>query len=126
MFAYMGLQVATMPHAFDFGLFFLGLPLAIASRACNITLCSRLVNSWRTNKLPINLQKMLLAVGLRGAVAYGLGERGGGERGQRYGDSWGGGQWCPKPPRHVHSMYNVQCTAAPLCPPAAFFCTPDP
>ncbi len=28
----------------------------------------------RTHKLPVPLQRMLLAVGLRGAVAYGLGE----------------------------------------------------
>lgn len=47
----------------------------MASRACNIGLCSRIVNTWREHPLPRNLQKMLLAVGLRGAVAYGLGER---------------------------------------------------
>lgn len=47
----------------------------MASRACNIGLCSRIINTWREHPLPLNLQKMLLAVGLRGAVAYGLGER---------------------------------------------------
>ena len=73
VFAYLGLQVATMQHAFDFGLFFSGIPLAVLSRAANILLCSRLINTWRSHKLPVNLQKMLLAVGLRGAVAYGLG-----------------------------------------------------
>ncbi|PSC74995.1 sodium hydrogen exchanger 3 [Micractinium conductrix] len=72
VFAYLGLQVATMQHAFDFGLFFSGIPLAVASRACNVGLCSRLINSWRRHPLPPNLQRMLLAVGLRGAVAYGL------------------------------------------------------
>ncbi|KAL4430540.1 hypothetical protein ABPG77_005780 [Micractinium sp. CCAP 211/92] len=72
VFAYLGLQVATMQHAFDFGLFFTGIPLAVASRACNIGLCSRIINTWREHPLPLNLQKMLLAVGLRGAVAYGL------------------------------------------------------
>ena len=60
-------------HAFDFGLFFSGIPLAVLSRAANITLCSRLINTWRAHKLPLALQRMLLAVGLRGAVAYGLG-----------------------------------------------------
>jgi hypothetical protein len=63
-----------MKHGFDFGLFFTGIPLAFASRAANIGACSRLINLWRTHKLPANLQKMLLAVGLRGAVAYGLSE----------------------------------------------------
>ncbi|PRW57911.1 sodium hydrogen exchanger variant 1 [Chlorella sorokiniana] len=72
VFAYLGLQVATMQHAFDFGLFFSGIPLAVLSRAANIGLCSRLINLWRTHKLPVPLQRMLLAVGLRGAVAYGL------------------------------------------------------
>ena len=52
-----------------------GIPLAVAARACNIGLCSRIINTWREHPLPPNLQKMLLAVGLRGAVAYGLGER---------------------------------------------------
>ncbi len=47
----------------------------MASRACNIGLCSRIINTWREHPLPLNLQKMLLAVGLRGAVAYGLGEQ---------------------------------------------------
>jgi len=50
-----------------------GIPLAVASRACNIGLCSRLINTWRKHPLPPNLQRMLWAVGLRGAVAYGLG-----------------------------------------------------
>lgn len=72
VFAYLGLQVATMKHGFDFGLLVSGIPLAVASRAANIGACSRLVNLWRTHKLPRNLQAMLLAVGLRGAVAYGL------------------------------------------------------
>lgn len=33
-------------HAFDFGLFFSGIPLAVLSRAANIGLCSRLINLW--------------------------------------------------------------------------------
>lgn len=69
-----------MAHGFDFGLLASALPLAVASRAANVSLCTRLVNLWRTHKLPRNLQHMLLAVGLRGAVAYGLSE-------------WGWGGW---------------------------------
>lgn len=38
-----------------------------------VRLCSPLRRR-RTHKLPVPLQRMLLAVGLRGAVAYGLGE----------------------------------------------------
>lgn len=72
VFAYLGLQVATMSHSFDFGLFISGVPLAIASRAANIFPCTALVNHYRRNKLPMNMRKMLWAVGLRGAVAYGL------------------------------------------------------
>ncbi|KAI3434634.1 hypothetical protein D9Q98_002701 [Chlorella vulgaris] len=72
VFAYLGLQVATMAHGFDLGLLLSGIPLAVASRAANIGACSRLINLWRTHKLPLNLQRMLLAVGMRGAVAYGL------------------------------------------------------
>lgn len=63
-----------MAHGFDLGLLLSGIPLAVASRAANIGACSRLINLWRTHKLPLNLQRMLLAVGMRGAVAYGLGE----------------------------------------------------
>jgi hypothetical protein len=63
-----------MAHGFDFGLLVSALPLAVGSRAANVSLCTRLVNLWRTHKLPRNLQHMLLAVGLRGAVAYGLSE----------------------------------------------------
>lgn len=73
VFAYLGLQVATMDHSFDFGLFFSGIPLAIASRFANVFPCSKLLNrSSRVRKLPLRLQNMLWAVGLRGAVAYGL------------------------------------------------------
>jgi hypothetical protein len=90
VFAYLGLQVATMQHAFDFGLFFSGIPLAVLSRAANIFLCSRLINTWRAHKLPVNLQKMLLAVGLRGAVAYGLGGCGAAGGRQRLGGNGSG------------------------------------
>eukprot|EP00887_Chlorella_sp_A99_P005897 scaffold1.g5897.t1 len=72
IFAYLGLQVATVQHKFDFGLLVSGVPLAVASRACNIFPCSKLINATRRYKLPRNLQLMLWAVGLRGAVAYGL------------------------------------------------------
>lgn len=73
VFAYLGLQVLSKSHAFDFGLFFSGIPLAIASRAANVFPCSKLVNSYSAQqKLPKQLQRMLWAVGLRGAVAYGL------------------------------------------------------
>jgi hypothetical protein len=72
VFAYLGLQVATMAHQFDFGLVATGIPLAVASRAANVFPCSRLVNAGRRHKLPRALQRMLWAVGLRGAVAYGL------------------------------------------------------
>ena len=61
-----------MNHSFDFCLFFSGIPLAIASRAAMIIPCTRLVNHYRKNKLPKNMMRMLWAVGLRGAVAYGL------------------------------------------------------
>lgn len=72
VFAYLGLQVATMNHSFDFGLFFSGIPLAVASRAAMIIPCTKLINHYRQNKLPKNMTRMLWAVGLRGAVAYGL------------------------------------------------------
>lgn len=73
VFAYLGLQVATMSHSFDFGLFFSAIPMAIASRAANVFPCTRLVNRYRHNKkIPQRMRRMLWAVGLRGAVAYGL------------------------------------------------------
>jgi NhaP-type Na+/H+ or K+/H+ antiporter len=73
VFAYLGLQVATNNHSWDFGLIISGIPLAIGSRAANIFPCCRLINKYSTSKkLPKNLQNMLWAVGLRGAVAYGL------------------------------------------------------
>ncbi len=72
VFAYLGLQVATMNHAFDFGLLVSGIPLAVLSRAVMIVPCTKLVNHYRKNKLPDNMMRMMLAVGLRGAVAYGL------------------------------------------------------
>lgn len=61
-----------MQHKFDFGLFFSGIPLAVLSRAANVFPCASLCNLWRRHPLPRNLQCMLWAVGLRGAVAYGL------------------------------------------------------
>lgn len=70
--AYLGIQVATNRHSYDFGLLISAIPLALASRAANVFPCSRLVNTTRQYKLPYNLQCMLWAVGLRGAVAYGL------------------------------------------------------
>lgn len=72
VFAYLGLQVATMEHAFDFGLFFSGIPFAVLSRAVMIVPCTRLINRYRKNKLPDSMMRMMWAVGLRGAVAYGL------------------------------------------------------
>jgi len=73
VFAYLGLQVATNNHSWDFGLLISGIPLAIGSRAANIYPCCRLINNYTTaKKLPKKLQNMLWAVGLRGAVAYGL------------------------------------------------------
>jgi NhaP-type Na+/H+ or K+/H+ antiporter len=73
VFAYLGLQVATNNHSWDFGLIISGIPLAIGSRAANIYPCCRLINKYTTSKkLPKRLQNMLWAVGLRGAVAYGL------------------------------------------------------
>ncbi|KAL4513618.1 hypothetical protein Ndes2526A_g04953 [Nannochloris sp. 'desiccata'] len=73
VFAYLGLQVATNNHSWDFGLIISGIPLAVGSRAANIYPCCRLINKYSTfKKLPKNLQNMLWAVGLRGAVAYGL------------------------------------------------------
>lgn len=72
IFSYLGLQVATNKHQFDFGLFFSAVPMALLSRAANIFVCSRLINAGRRYKLPGNLQSMLWAIGARGAVAYGL------------------------------------------------------
>ena len=72
VFAYLGLQVATNQHSFDFGLFVSGIPLAVASRAANVFPCTRLINTYRVRKFPKALRTMLWAVGLRGAVAYGL------------------------------------------------------
>ena len=72
VFAYLGLQVATMNHSFDFGLLVSGIPLAVFSRAVMIIPCTKLVNHYRKNKLPDNMMRMMWAVGLRGAVAYGL------------------------------------------------------
>jgi NhaP-type Na+/H+ or K+/H+ antiporter len=73
VFAYLGLQVATNNHSWDFGLIISGIPLAIASRAANVFPCCRLINKYSTaKKFPKKLQNMLWAVGLRGAVAYGL------------------------------------------------------
>lgn len=72
VFAYLGLQVPSKSHSFDFGLFFSGIPLAVLSRAANVFPCSQLINTYRDRKFPYRLQRMLWAVGLRGAVAYGL------------------------------------------------------
>ncbi|KAL6782170.1 hypothetical protein ACKKBF_B39330 [Auxenochlorella protothecoides x Auxenochlorella symbiontica] len=70
--AYLGLQVATMHHKFDLGLFVTGVPLAVFSRAANVFPCSFILNQGLQHRMPRNLQLMLWAVGLRGAVAYGL------------------------------------------------------
>ncbi|KAK9915576.1 hypothetical protein WJX75_001018 [Coccomyxa subellipsoidea] len=73
VFAYLGLQVATLGSmTWDWGLLLTGLPLCLATRAANIFPLSRLANMRRKLPLPINLQWMVWAVGLRGAVAYGL------------------------------------------------------
>ncbi|KAI8114397.1 hypothetical protein M9434_002522 [Picochlorum sp. BPE23] len=72
VFAYLGLQVATMSHSLDFGLLLSGIPFAIGSRLAMIIPCTILINRYRKNKLPVNMMKMMWAVGLRGAVAYGL------------------------------------------------------
>ncbi|KAI8109532.1 hypothetical protein M9434_000814 [Picochlorum sp. BPE23] len=72
VFAYLGLQVATMSHSFDFGLLISGIPFAIGSRLAMIIPCTKLINHYRKNKLPVNMMRMMWAVGLRGAVAYGL------------------------------------------------------
>ena len=70
--AYLGLQVATMQHKMDLGLLVTGVPLAVLSRAANVFPCSARLHQTLQHTLPRNLQLMLWAVGLRGAVAYGL------------------------------------------------------
>ncbi|GAB4823231.1 hypothetical protein N2152v2_010277 [Parachlorella kessleri] len=72
VFAYLGMQVVTAQHSWDVGLLLSGIPLCFLSRAANIFPCSYLANLGRTYPIPPNLQRMLWAVGLRGAVAYGL------------------------------------------------------
>ncbi|KAK9809257.1 hypothetical protein WJX72_012251 [[Myrmecia] bisecta] len=73
VFAYLGLQVATLGHKqVDLGLLLMGLPLVILARAAGIFPLSWFINKGRKLPLPYNLQTVMWAVGLRGAVAYGL------------------------------------------------------
>jgi NhaP-type Na+/H+ or K+/H+ antiporter len=65
-------QVLTFDHIVDWGLLVSGIPLCLLSRAANIFPLSRLANLGRQVKVPLNLQCMQWAVGLRGAVAYAL------------------------------------------------------
>ena len=87
VFAYLGMQVATFKHLWDFGILFTGVPLAILARAANIFPLSRLANTLRETPIPPNVQLMHAACGLRGAVAYALAvnmpSAGAGERGSR-------------------------------------------
>jgi hypothetical protein len=72
VFAYLGMQVATFDHLWDFGILLTGIPLAMAARAVNIFPLSRLANTLRETPIPPNVQVMHAACGLRGAVAYAL------------------------------------------------------
>jgi len=72
VFAYLGLQVATFDHLWDFGILLTGLPLAMAARALNIFPLSKLANLLRETPIPPSVQVMQAACGLRGAVAYAL------------------------------------------------------
>jgi sodium/hydrogen exchanger 3 len=72
VFAYLGMQVATFDHLWDFGILLTGIPLAMAARAVNIFPLSRLANTLRETPIPRNVQVMHAACGLRGAVAYAL------------------------------------------------------
>ncbi|KAK9818672.1 hypothetical protein WJX74_002819 [Apatococcus lobatus] len=74
VFAFLGLQVATLSEKqVDAGLLITGVPLVLLARAANIFPLSYLLNmKGRRLPLPYNLQTIMWAVGLRGAVAYGL------------------------------------------------------
>ena len=72
VFAYLGLQVATFHHRWDFGILLTGIPLMIFARIVNIFPLSRLANILRETPIPPNVQMMHAACGLRGAVAYAL------------------------------------------------------
>lgn len=62
VFAYLGIQVATMHHTFDAGLLLSGIPLCLLSRALNIFPLAALINVGRKYPLPLNLQVVLGAV----------------------------------------------------------------
>mmetsp|Transcript_16912 Transcript_16912/g.47201 ORF Transcript_16912/g.47201 Transcript_16912/m.47201 type:complete len:530 (+) Transcript_16912:41-1630(+) len=72
LFAYLGMQVFMFNHVLDWGLLLSGIPLCLLSRAANIFPCARLANMGRAVKIPKPSQCMQWAVGLRGAVSYGL------------------------------------------------------
>ena len=72
VFAYLGMQVATFKHLWDFGILLTGIPLALLARAVNIFPLSMLANTMRETPIPPNIQIMHAACGLRGAVAYAL------------------------------------------------------
>ncbi|KAG9351065.1 hypothetical protein JZ751_024955, partial [Albula glossodonta] len=76
IFCYMGLALFTFQsHVFK-GVFISGAFLSIfVARACNIYPLSFLLNLGRRNKIPPNVQHMMMFSGLRGAVAFALAVR---------------------------------------------------
>lgn len=72
VFAYLGMQVSTRQHEVDLGLLLSAIPLILLTRALNIFPLATLANSFRRYAIPLNVQVMQWACGLRGAIAYAL------------------------------------------------------
>ncbi|KAM4605933.1 sodium/hydrogen exchanger 9-like [Polymixia lowei] len=73
IFGYMGYVWFTFPHHVFNVLFIVGAFLAVfISRACNVYPLCFLLNLGRTNKIPRNVQHLMMFAGLRGAVAFAL------------------------------------------------------
>ncbi|XP_035270497.1 sodium/hydrogen exchanger 9-like isoform X2 [Anguilla anguilla] len=76
IFCYMGLALFTFQINDFKGIFILGAFLSIfLARACNIYPLSFLLNLGRREKIPLNIQHMMMFSGLRGAVAFALAVR---------------------------------------------------
>ncbi|KAJ8376061.1 hypothetical protein SKAU_G00066410 [Synaphobranchus kaupii] len=76
IFCYMGLALFTFPNHVFKGIFISGAFLSIfLARACNIYPLSYLLNLVRRDKIPPNIQHMMMFSGLRGAVAFALAMR---------------------------------------------------
>lgn len=72
VFLYLGIQVPSMDHFLDPGLLLSAIPFCLISRALNIFPLAHLANKRRVVKIPMKMQMMQWACGLRGAIAYAL------------------------------------------------------